>query len=438
MLVRLLSLLPTLLLLAGQLWAQAYEPGLLVRSTGDTLRGEIENGFWVEAPTFVRYRRTPDSPSQLLQARQLRAISFTNGRYFRYEALQLDQDAEARFENLIRGNVVNMRTDSVLAEVLLAGPVELLRVVRPGATHYEMRRPGQLPLSLSERKYLKENNNGAWVVIDGNNYRNQLGLYFIDCPAANSAAQVAPFTAQGLAEVAQAYATTCTPAQQPARSWLNQAAPRRRGAFLAGVLVGARYNRLESMAYPFAGTQTDGGVHPFGGLYAELMQPSRVTAVYGELSLSSFRSQGAQISGYDANGIAMYKPFDYQAMLGTARMGIRYFFPLPHDRQVVLGLGFEQNITLGLTLPASGGTYNAGVSPSTKAANDAYAITTLLPNFGLGWRAQRFTVMLDGQVYASKGDAGFIGNAFLGSSFAARLGLSYRLSRNTDVARPGR
>ncbi|MCC3152127.1 hypothetical protein [Hymenobacter sp. BT770] len=26
--------------------AQAYEPGLLVRSNGDTLRGEIENSFW--------------------------------------------------------------------------------------------------------------------------------------------------------------------------------------------------------------------------------------------------------------------------------------------------------------------------------------------------------------------------------------------------------
>lgn len=216
--VRLFYFLPTLLLLASRLWAQTYEPGLLVRSTGDTLRGEIENGFWVEAPTFVRYRPTANSPSVLYPASQLRAISFTNGRYFRHEALLLDQAAETRLDHLVRGSYVQLQTDSVLAEVLLAGPIELLRVVRPGATHYEMRRLGQPPLCLSERQYLRENSGGGWIITDGNNYRSQLELYFIDCPAAGSAAQVVPFTAAGLVEVAQAYATTCMPAQQPARS----------------------------------------------------------------------------------------------------------------------------------------------------------------------------------------------------------------------------
>ena len=136
--------------------------------------------------------------------------------------------------------------------------------------------------------------------------------------------------------------------------------------------------------------------------------------------------------------ILIYTTFNYQALLGTARIGIRYFLPLPHDRQVVFGLGFEYNTVLGLTLLTAGSAYNATVLPATTAANDAYASTTLLPNFGLGWRQQRFTAMLDGQLYASSDVGSKLAGSFFGSNFAARLGLGYRLGRNPDVARPGR
>ena len=66
MLKRILLLLTASLCYTTATNAQTYEPGLLVRSTGDTLRGEIENGFWTEPPAFIRYRSTPNSPSQVL------------------------------------------------------------------------------------------------------------------------------------------------------------------------------------------------------------------------------------------------------------------------------------------------------------------------------------------------------------------------------------
>ena len=63
---------PLLLLLTASLFgslqtrAQTFEPGLLVRSNGDTLRGEIENDFWTEPPALIRYRSAPNNPSQAL------------------------------------------------------------------------------------------------------------------------------------------------------------------------------------------------------------------------------------------------------------------------------------------------------------------------------------------------------------------------------------
>jgi hypothetical protein len=431
MLPRLFYLLSTLLFFTNQLRAQVYEPGFLVRSNGDTLRGEIENGFWVEPPTFIRYRPTNASASELFQAHQLRAISFTNGRYFRHEAIALDQAAETRLDRMVHGNYVHMRTDSVLAEVLLTGPIELVRVVQPGATHYEVRRPDRPPLSLSERKYLSEMPNGAWVVTDGNNYRNELVLYFIDCPAASSAAQAAPFTAAGLVEVAQAYASTCTPSQQPARSWLTQAVPRRRSAFQAGLLAGVRYNYINSPSTMLTETSIGHQLLPFGGLYAEVLQPSRITAFYGELSISSFRNQSMQSLGYDNQGNYQYAPYDYRGMLGTARIGVRFYVPLEHDRQLVLGLGFEHNKVWGLTTTGFNVSAN-GYSYVPYSDNDYYPPPTLLPNLTVGWRQQRFTISLDAQLYHASTDSGDFSHLFFGTNWATRLGLSYRLGRNPD------
>ncbi|RZK16502.1 MAG: hypothetical protein EOO56_19800 [Hymenobacter sp.] len=402
--------------------AQVYEAGWLVRTTGDTLRGELENGFWQEAPTFVRYRPAASGASQLFQARQLRAFGFGGGRHFRHEFLLLDQAAETRLQELPRGSHIDLRADSVLAEVLLTGPAELLRVVLPGAAHYEVRRPDQPPLRLSERKYLLENKSGGtWSMVDGNNYRNQLALYFADCPAASQAAGTAAFTAQGLSKVVQAYATACSPARQPARNWAAPA-KRRWSAFQGGVLAGVRYNRLPSLSGD-AEDCNDCGLHPFGGFYAELLQPSRTTAFYGELSFSNFRNRETHGTGFSPTGSLLYETLSYQAMLGTARIGVRFLPPLPHDQQLVLGLGFEYNKVLGL--PSSARIYYDNI-------NKAYAHPTLLPNLTLGWRRQRLTLLLDGQLYRRNDDGLEISNLFFTANYALRLGASFRLGRSPD------
>lgn len=428
-----------LLLFFGRLAvAQTYEPGLLVRSNGDTLRGEIENNFWVEPPAFIHFRQAAAGPVELLQPRQLRAVRFAGGRYFSYRALALDHAANIQDSQLSRGYAPRVQVDSVLAEVLLAGPVSLLRVVLQDNPHYVLQRPGKLPIELVGRHYLRQSAGGDWHIVDGNNYRDQLRLYFIDCPAAAHVAEGITFTAAGLVAVAQAYATACTESRQPAQSWLSQARPKRHSAFQGGVLVGVRYNRLEGLYTTRYGTGacTDCRPHPFGGLYAELLQPSRTTALYGELSLSTFHNQGVDVFqtlvNYDY--VYTYKPFEYAGLLATARLGIRYLPPLPHSQQLIVGLGFEYNKPLGQLLPPP-----VAGADSRQPANEQeelYAVTTLLPNLTVGWRRQRLSLLLDGQLYLSSGGDFSVLRFFFGSNFALRLGASYRLGRNPDVPRP--
>lgn len=94
--LRFLCFLPAFLFFTLGAHAQAYEPGLLVKSNGDTVRGQVENRFWTEPPAFIRFRVTPASAPQQFQPRQLRAVSFSSGRYFRFEVLPIDHAAETR------------------------------------------------------------------------------------------------------------------------------------------------------------------------------------------------------------------------------------------------------------------------------------------------------------------------------------------------------
>ncbi|GAA4365385.1 hypothetical protein GCM10023185_35610 [Hymenobacter saemangeumensis] len=414
--------------------AQTYEPGWVLRSSGDTLKGEVENAFWVEPPTFIRFRPNAASPSELFRPRQLRAVGFRGGRYFRYEALPIDHAAQTNLVSLPRGNKTDVQTDSLLAEVLLEGHATLFRVVRPGTTHYLIQQAGRPVLELSERKYLRAEANGTWVIADGNNYRAQLTLYFGDCPAARDAAQTTEFTTSDLVTLVQAYNQQCGPTRQPGRSYLAQPQaliPRRKLAFMGGLLAGLRYNRIESPSANIAGPCVDCGVHPFAGLYAELLRPGRNLAIYGELSGSKFNSQVREFAGYNSqNSTYLFSRVDYQAWLGTARLGLRYFFPLPQEWQWFITAGYELNFVFS---PRVTGTTSPPPLYADDVSMDKYAAPSLLPHLGLGLRSQRFTLSLDGQAYKSVAPEN--DGTFFFANYALRLGLGYRLSRHPDQAR---
>ena len=427
--LRLLFALPALL--ASVLsHAQTFEPGLVVRSNGDTLRGEIENGFWVEPPAFIRFRATPGSASQLFQPRQLRAVSFTGGRYFRYKVLPINHAAEVQLGRLPRGYTTDVRSDSLLAEVLLEGPAGLLRTSYEGIAHYLIRRTGQPYLELSEQKYLRTTPTGSQEVANANNYRSQLELYFGDCPAARTAAVKAPFTMPGIAAVVQAYNSACAPDAIPSRSWLAHATPRRRLALQGGLLAGLRYShfRNDYERIPETMPCTDCQPRPFAGLYADLLQPGRTKALYGELSLSKFSNQ--QWEYYQLNSYISYYAVNYEAWLVSARLGLRFFFPLPHERQWLFSAAYELNKSFGPTITSSTG------DPVTLSADQlGYGLPSLLPNLGLGWRAQRCTLSLDGQLYVNREGESALAR-LVGSNFVARASIAYRLGRNPDVTPP--
>jgi hypothetical protein len=357
------------------------------------------------------------STTQTFKPRQLKSVSFDGGRYFRYEALPVDHAAETQVDRLTRGYRANIRTDSILAEVLVDGTATLFRVGTHGSTHFLIKSPDQPVLDLAERSYIRQNNKGSWVVANGNNYQGQLQLYFRSCPAAARSAQRAPFTVEGLAVVVQAYNETCSSVRTIGLDRTPVAKPRRQVAFQGGIMAGLRYNKIPDR---LSNECLDCVLRPNAGLYAEVLLPGRRTAFYGELSLGGFSNQGKYVAEtiYDrqSNPTYIYGRYKYRALMGVARLGIRYFFPMPHEQQFLIGLSYEQNALWNIKA-----THSIGPTPTIYEDDFTKPITLLIPIVELGWRVQRMTLTADAHY--------IIGRAVVRGSVA------FRLSRNKDEPR---
>ncbi|MCB2380094.1 hypothetical protein LGH70_21040 [Hymenobacter sp. BT635] len=151
--------------------AQTIEPGYLVLSSGDTLRGELENDFWENPPSAVRFRSAPTAELTLYSALQLRGLGLTSGRRLRLETLPLDRSATTDVNSLPDNSRSHQKPEQVLADVLVDGPATLLGVTLGSVHHFFVRREAHPYFEMTERNYVKLHK-GAQVIADANNYKD--------------------------------------------------------------------------------------------------------------------------------------------------------------------------------------------------------------------------------------------------------------------------
>lgn len=448
-------------LLTGAAHGQVFERGYVVTTAGDTLRGELENRFWQGPPDGVTFRTAPDAPARLFPRTRVRAFRLEGGRYFRAEVLPLDRNAQTNVANLPTRLVITQRPDSLLAEVLVNGPVPLLRAVVDDVTHYFVQRPGQPFLELVERRYLLDTN-GHQRIVNANNYRSQLTVYFGDCPAAVAAAGTASFSAKGLAAVVQAFSGQCTAARRAGEDLTVPARPHRPFAFNGGLLAGAVYN-ISQFDSQTAGEERpllnnldlDGRLHPFGGAYFDVLLPGRRWALHGEAALSTFGRRGTFPL---ANGAGSYTW--YGTKIDT-RLGARYMLKQTLQRELFAGAGLNFNVT---TRAESREQYGTGgtrlTSLNVRVPTQASFIGA--PPFGVGTYAEvgvrqgRFTLSVDGLLgdgidytdplavntavrgttMPSSETSNYYGYTYRAHLFAFRAVLAYRLGQRPDQQAP--
>lgn len=365
---------------------QTFEQGYLVLSHGDTLRGEVENGFWEDPPKKVAFRANAAAPVTTYAARQLRSVYLNSGRLLRHELLPIDRYAETRTDRLLPHLRRNQQPDSVLADVLVMGEASLLGVTLDQVKHFYVRREQQPYLELAERKYLQLRN-GHQYEIDANDYRTQLLVYFGDCPEAVKAADATPFTAAGLTRVVQAYNQHCSATRSTGRETAPVQAIRPRIAWQLGVLGGARYNtvRLRESYYSsnVPGLNLDKRVHPQVGAYADLLHPGRRFAFHTALLVSSFGRRNSS-----------NHPLDWRGVLAMVQVGPRAFLWLTPSRQLIVGLGYEIMKSWQTAGRFTASSYFTDFNYKLRGSP--------IPYLELGAQADRWLLTLTGRIYSDR------------------------------------
>ncbi|PJJ52867.1 hypothetical protein [Hymenobacter chitinivorans] len=405
--------------------AQTIEPGYLVLSSGDTLRGEVENDFWEDPPTAVRFRPTPTTALTTYSTLQLRGLGLGSGRRLRLELLPLDRSATTTVGHLPSSARSFQKPEQVLADVLVEGPASLLGVTLQGVHHFFVRREAQPYFEMTERNYLKLQN-GVQVVADANNYQGQLLLYFGDCPAATAATARAPFTAAGLTTVVQAYNRECSATRQAGQELAADKVPANRTIIRAGLLAGVRYNSFQFDGAPgaatdVAGLNADGRVHAQFGAYADVVGGGRRLALHTALLASRFgHAQPVSLRYSKGTG-----SFIYRGTLLNLQVGLRRFVALSPTTQFIYGGGYEIN---GYLRPESEITYGA--------SKDDFLVGfrgTALPYLEVGLVHHRFGLQVHSRLYQDQYYADY-----RVSVWALGAVLSYRLSADTDQPAAGK
>ncbi|PJJ59875.1 hypothetical protein [Hymenobacter chitinivorans] len=445
--------------------AQAFEPGFVVTTAGDTLRGEVENSYWEANPTSIRFRAAASAPVSSYSPTEARAFQLRSGRYFRTELLPLSRGAETRTPLLQRYLSTDQKQETVFAEVLVEGAAPLLRYVLPGATHYFVRRENQPYIELTERKHLGPDRSGRLVIVDANTFRIQLQQFFGDCPAAVQQVAKASFTARDLAAVVQTYNQSCSAAGQAGPSFLVTNQPAHKLQINAGPLTGVQFQSIrlqaESPGEPYEeapvlnGTDLGHRPQPVLGVYADVLMPNRRLALHSSVLFSQLGQRGTTAS----RGNVPAAEYRWKGHNVAARLGVRYFVPVGARQQLFLGGG----LTLDwFTITESSLRYGDGqprqvAGVSVPGAGRLLGLletknpSVTMPYLETGLRRGRFTVSVDARFFGDNyGDELTVSkvwrdnqgrvyaldpNRYVAKCWFVNGLLAYRLTKNRDAAR---
>ncbi|GAB3590210.1 hypothetical protein GCM10027345_44850 [Hymenobacter daeguensis] len=413
---------------------QVFEPGYLVLQNGDTLRGEVENRFWEEPPTEVRFRTTAAGQGEVYADGQLRNVVLRSGRMLQNETLPIDRNAETRVDFLPVKVVRKQQPERVLADVLLRGPASLLGITLHSTKHFFVQRPGQPWLELAANNYLLLDR-----IADANDYKSLLLRYFGDCEAATALLPTTDFTADGLRRVVLAFNRKCA-GEAPAvpEIVVADAASRPRVAFRMGAVLGVRYNslRLQGPAQATAvlnGLNIDGRLHAQAGGYFDLMSPGRRLAVHTTLLVSRFGNPDP-VAFALAPG-TLPGNFEWRGTQAGLQFGVRGFVPISTSADVLLGAGYELN---GFWTDVSVFRYGSKEGVFIYDFVGGY-----LPYLEAGLRYNRLALTLNGRAYDSDYVIHFLDVPdqvyYTYQPWSLSLALSYRLNGDSDVrSQPGR
>ncbi|WP_303310155.1 hypothetical protein [Hymenobacter sp. BT730] len=456
-------------------FSQTIQPGYYVRAAGDTVRGDLENAYWQDAPAIIRFRPQGQMALQTLRTRSLLGFGLHNLRNWRTQYLTYDAAAESN-PAYLQTDAPRTRfvKDTLVTEVLVEGPITLLAAFQGTTPHYFLLYQEQTPLELVDRRYQYTGPDGRRYLSRVNDYREQLRAFLPACPEVESRISKLPYDEKAIIRLVQQYNTTCL-GQPMAATQHNDEKPKGQNRVRLdwGVQTGAAYASTTAHsekpdAEPgtvYSSTQgydliavemqylknerLESSLRPLAGLYADILFPGRHFALHTEGSYRTMqRYQKEFTSGQAGYPRKMYRLSGNQI---TAQLGFRMLRPL-QTGQLLAGAGITMAFT---SLRENEAAYPGATNLTYKGINlpRRNRLTYPYQQVGLyveaGYRWKRFTSTISWRyqeglledrtavesIVIAQPSNTFIDVIHTEYNLRSHLGvinIAYRLNRNTD------
>ncbi len=207
-----------LFFLSGAALAQAgFQPGYLVRTPGDTIRGEIENRRAEFNARTCRFRATSASAVEDIAPTALAAYGVAGHAYESVPVASIKPDAPDAMR-LVAERTVAERTvaEPLFLEVLAPGPITLLYLAAAGTERFFIRsKDGALQELTQQKRQITKGDDGVKYEQIIPVYRGTLADAFRACPAEQQASARVELKYSSLLAAVQRYNTCVTGVAPP-------------------------------------------------------------------------------------------------------------------------------------------------------------------------------------------------------------------------------
>lgn len=265
----------------SNIYAQSkFEPGYIVTSSQDTIRGTIEYHNWSQNPETIRFRDEKFQTEKTLGLHELSAFQVHGETYERAEVHRKIQGDN----NVIENGLPELTRDTVFLLRLVDGP-KSLHYLRDRSDNVQLYiGPEHELLVYHKYKIIKENQNRI-VTVD--RYRQQIKAY-LDCESVANRVPNLRYSNKEISRLFELYYDKCSTTKP-------KVITKREGlGFESGALAGVTLSKLSFKGYHFeylTERQHTTSVRPTVGLFLNIVIPrtNKNLIVANELTYSSYQ-----------------------------------------------------------------------------------------------------------------------------------------------------
>jgi hypothetical protein len=269
----LLFLLASLLAVTTSFAQKNLQPGVIVNTSKDTLRGFIDYRNWGKNPDQIEFYRTQNDIATVYTPAEIQSFE-VSGESYKTEIVTIDE-SPFRTENLKEEVKFNYVTDTVFLLNLVNGEKNLYHLKDiNGKEHFFITNNSAMELLFSKR-YLKKDDQGHLTVAQNKKYVGQLTIYLQGCSTLQSMLAELKYERNDMVRLFQSY-YECTNTKMAAE---NKATSKSEFGVLAGVSF-TKLTYFNGMPY-FVDGNYPVSTNVSGGVFYNIVFPRN----FGRLSI---------------------------------------------------------------------------------------------------------------------------------------------------------